>query len=836
MVAKHKGEDVREQLDALYKRTGDLIDLKNLVHHLFCVRDWTSLRPLLEELFRREPTIENARRVVACLYHRRDVEAAEIVAFLQQNADLVQRDDDLTSTKAWALFYEGRLQEAREVQKELVKRRRHVNDLSLDINLTIQSGDWDGFAVIVDQEWPGRDTLDPKLLLRLGALAGEVGQRDRAITFATLAVEKAPNDPHILVGAYALAVDLGREGVSEIDWLARAAELSSEAGPVRKVDLRLVMEDMLPAATERSRKVDRKLTEGEIPIHLAASLLKTPMSRAFFELPHLNEIERDARRLTLIPIVSGARGRVEAKQEWTIGLDITSVFVLFGLGLLEKAFGAFRRVLLPTATMELLLNERRLARFHQPSRIAAAEQVRAFIDAGRLKVLSQPPAAPQRLVEEVGRDLAELLETARRDGGRVVRPQPIHRPGTYLEKESDLGDEARRFVSTVALARALMEAGHLERERYERAVRYLGKVDLSPEQPSDPTLLNQPLYIDDLALIHLQTAGLFEVVCTSAGQVSVHPSFQEEIVALISARRQGERLAQKLDDLRAALRDSVADGRVGFLPWRLRDDDETGDLLTEAPTLARLLQDFGPCDAICVDDRFANHTMTIADQKGRTLPLLCVLDILHHMATTGVINRQAHLTALHTLRRKGFILIPIEPDELEERLRDSSYDPSTKQLSERIELRTLRQSLAKVRSLALIRQPRETLFLDRLRISSVVTLYRLWQDPVLLTDRVEALTDWVWNHLAPSPLNWAHTIEDSDKVMAPEEAFALHLSMLLQLLWGLKRERSEALCKWIESQVLGPLLPTNPVLLDRVTDRIKWEIDRLVEESSHDTA
>jgi hypothetical protein len=88
---------------------------------------------------------------------------------------------------------------------------------------------------------------------------------------------------------------------------------------------------------------------------------------------------------------------------------------------------AYREVMLAPDTMSLLLDERRRVRFHQPSRVREAEEVRALLDQERLKMDQPLPEPPAWLVNEVGRDLAEILEAARAAGGRVIRPYPIFR-------------------------------------------------------------------------------------------------------------------------------------------------------------------------------------------------------------------------------------------------------------------------------------------------------------------------------------------------------------------------------------------------------------------------
>lgn len=199
MIIQREGGDARTKLEEIYRQTGDLFDLQNLVREVGKSRDWGALRPLLEELFRRQRTSDNARRLIECLHQDRKSGDASIVSFLNQNADLTEASDDLKSAKAWACLGLGNLKEARDLNDQLLKARNNPADLLLDTNLAIQTGDWERFPAIVDREWDRRDSYDANLLLRLASLAAEAdASAGRAFELARLAATKAPSDPESL--------------------------------------------------------------------------------------------------------------------------------------------------------------------------------------------------------------------------------------------------------------------------------------------------------------------------------------------------------------------------------------------------------------------------------------------------------------------------------------------------------------------------------------------------------------------------------------------------------------------------------------------------------------
>lgn len=458
MIDAKDGADPRAKLEDIYAQTGALIDLKNLINHLKIVGDWNALQPRLEELFQKEKTAANALILTYCLRRNTQVDLFSILTFLEENHDLVDSSDDLLSEKAWTLSRAGRLKEADEINTELLKKRDNENDLELNVNIALQSGDWDRFSVIIKNAMSTRQKLEPHMLIRLASLAAEMdADTDRAFELSKMAADKGADDPQLLMQAYALAVQLGRENQTSAEWFAHAIDLSSDDGPLMKVDLRTVAEEMMPAHREKVREVEQALMKGEMSLQAAANNLGQSISRILVEIPRINTDLQDGRRRTVVPIRSGSRRNVEMKPEWKVCLDATSIMVLNHLDLLEETVNAFDKIVLNSDTMIFLLNERRRARFHQPSRIQRAEEFRSLFDKGLLKIAPLIPNSPKDLIDEVGRDFAEILEAAQAGGGRVIRPFPIFKSSSFMEREADLGDYADYLISTKAFVKVLYE-------------------------------------------------------------------------------------------------------------------------------------------------------------------------------------------------------------------------------------------------------------------------------------------------------------------------------------------------------------------------------------------
>lgn len=822
MILKKEGGDPRATFEEIYLRTGLLFDLRNLIQEIGQVQDWVALRPLLEKLFQLEPTRDNASRLVDCMQRDSKSGYVSIVTFFQENPGVSDWSEDLKSANAWALFYVGRSREARVINDQLLNARSNPTDLQLDINLAIQSGNWERFSAIIDREWDKRDACDANLLLRLALLAAEADPitSSRAIELAKLAANKAPNDPSVLMNAYSLTVQLGRDHEADPSWMARAAELSSDSGPVHQVDMRTLVQEMMPAHRERDRLIERNLLQGKVPLHMAATALHMPLSRILIDLPRRNAEQGDGRRRVIIPIVSGARQIIGLQSSWVVGIDITSLMVLGFLGLLRDVMNAFNRIVLAPETMVVLLDERRRVRFHQPSRIKNAEEIRELIEKDQLKPVKLSTEPPLWLVEEVGRDLAEMLETARVNNGRVVRPRPIYQLRTFLEKEADLKEYDKLILSTTDLGRLLVEAGKLSREKYEQARNYLVTQDKGQEEDrlAAAFIFGAPLHLDDLAVIYLQQSGLLESVCRCGLDLRVHPSMREEQLTLVVANREGERLNEKIDDIRSALREALENGKAVFSPRHDVDDEMIG-------SLSGFIADTGACDIVCIDDRYLNRNGFLADKKGRNVPITCTLDLISYLETQGLIDVAKKRAVLHRLREAAFALVPVDPDELEQLLRAALFDQDN-QLIESPELRAIRQLLMRIRSSDMIQHPVEAPYLARLRLACILTIRRLWQDDNVPIDQAVVLVSWVWANVAPSPIDWERTAHDSIPV---REKYVRHLTSLFSPMGRLRPARYTAFLQWIECAVLGPLSSANDSLIDDLAKQLKIEIGQLVE-------
>ena len=814
MIDAHEGDDPRPRLELLYRQTGSFIDLRNLVLHLTHVNDREALLPFSLDLFERQKTVDNARRVVMCYDRSMSLDHQSIINFLEVNPNIVGQSDDLKEAKAVAYFQAGQLQDSREINDVLLSHRTNRNDLLLDAKIAMASGDWERIAAVIDREWPRRNTHSPDTLIMLAQLAGQQSTNtDRALRFATLATEKAPDNPQILAAAYSLHFQLGRDDQANPDWLVRAhARSSAHEGPLWSVSLEDLVAD-IPKRRNYLRDVERKWLHGEIPMSLAAGPFNVSMARLLLRIPRKNATELDGRSRTMLPIITGGRSSIALQQDWTIGLDVSSIMVLTYLDLLADTIAAFHHIKLAPDVMEFLFLERDQVRFHQPSRISAAKELQKLQNAGQIQAAHKPVTPPQAVAEEVGRELATLLHMARRDNGKVICVLPIHKVGSLMEQQADTSQYDDLIHSTMDLCKLLHDEGRIGTVDHQHAVLFLNSQAQTKDEDLPPSTLDGPIYIDGLALSYLQYAKIVQPMASAGLDIRIHPDVFHETYAFIEEDLTSADLKTRIDGVRDVLRDAMDSGAASFLPRTAEQHEHIQTHEFRLQSTAFLLAGSAACNSLCIDDRYVNSHFFVADSTERSVPIICVMDVLRHLLSQQQIDILRFWTAGHKLRQGGFVFIPLESDELVHWLKAARINDG--QLTESVELRVLRQTMARADSLALANPTEAIALTGNLTTACGKAIVSLWSDENLESQQAATLSLWIWrNLLATAVLGHQHLAQDAYanwiRGMISSSLAGLFVPVPFQ-----STERRIHYAHWIERVLLQPLRPANDIMISK---------------------
>lgn len=818
------GVDPVARLETVYNNDKSLQNLKALVGHLRKANNFDQLRAHARELLEQERTAENARLVLFADGRAPGASPGASLEFLNSIPDLISVDDDLQAFKAQALFRHGRFEEAKALNDVLLQERSVWQDTELDVCLAQHMGEWERLAVILDAEWENREKHDASTLLQLAYLAAEGGAADeRAIGLARLAVERAGDDAGILVGTYMLHVRLDQEESVDPSWLSKAAAGSTPTGPLRLVSPDTVVGDLLPKRRAYVDEVTKQLVAGRIPISVAASQFNVPLTSVFFQAADENERVQDGRRRGILPIVSGSRGPVAIEDGWSMGLDLTSILLLSRLGLLGCVLHTLGKVMLSPDVFTALFMERHLARFHQPSQIRHAHELETECDSGRIQCLSNSAAITSELSAEVDPQLAALLVEARSLDATVVCDRPIYRVDSLLSHEAAIGDLRDLLLSPLELCEEMRRSGRLASDVLDKARRLLPNRPWRRKRRSGT--LERPVFVDGLALYFLQNARVLGDVTAAGLDVRIHQDVLTESRRLGRTGAVAERLVGQVEDIRSLLRAAIRGEKAFLLP---REDGLSSDADGEVnawDSTQSLVRAAEHCEAVCIDERTFNALGSVSGRTGRTVPIVCTLDVLREMRRRAAISKDQYWAALHKLRHGGFVFIPADAEEIGVRSRQALNDDQV--AVETIEQRVIRQTTART-DIERMCTPAEMVVISRETLRAKVAAIReLWTDTNVSIEDAARLSDRLWRQLMEAPFGSVGSGSD-DAVQRRRGWFTVSLGLLLWPVVALSEERRREYSRWLWNGVDG-LRAANGHTIRRIVSNIRTQMEAMEE-------
>ena len=625
------------------------------------------------------------------------------------------------------------------------------------------------------------------------------------------------DDPRILTAAYWLHFQLGRDDQVKPDWLIRASELSStDEGPVWRIDLPELAAE-IPRRQNHLREIERKWLSGEIPMSLAAGRFNLSMARLLLDIPRNNEKRLDGRSCTRLPIIAGNRETIEVQNDWTVGLDVSSILILSYLDLLKPTIEAIQHIKLAPDVMEFLFLERGQVRFQQPSRIRAAKQVRELHIRRQLQVESDLIAPPNVIAGEEVSELAALLQTAKHGNGKLICVLPIHEVGSLMEELGEASENNDDLIgSTADLCRLLYDEGKIDAKTFQGAVVFLSSQGQMENINLSASVLNGPIYLDRVALSYLQYAGVLSSIAGIGLDIRIHPDVLDDKHALIDEGDVGDYLVTKIEGIRHILRNALDSGEVSFLPHAPEPDEGilSNDFRFQATV--SLLMGSATCDALCFDDRYINSRSLAKGPTGESVPIVCILDVMYFLLAQGCIDVDGHWAMRHTLRRGGYAFVPLEPDELVHWLKHAKVQNG--ELNESVELRSLRQSIAHAESLDMASPAEAVALSGNLMTAGRQAISNLWEDENVTVKQAAKLSDWVWRFLIVTSIPSRRRVGKADHANWVREIVSSSLACLLLPVAIQSQERRAPYSDWIEQSVLQGLRPANGGIIEKALE------------------
>ena len=712
-IEKAEGADPVQAYRRAYEEARTPEALRALVRELARKKDHGALAGYAEELYRTTNDPEDIALAADAFFRAGD--KTNFVRLAEQHGFLLDSYPHIARHYAWELFYLGRLDEARRVTDQFAAKGPLHRDLQLEIALAVETGEWERLAQPLAAYFDDADQFEGAVLIRAAHTAQASGHGPM-LDLMKAAVQRAGNDPEVLLGAYLLTVEEGLEDTiaHSHEWFRRAVDLSGEDGPVRRFELKELLSQQTEW-NERSRTVSEGISRGDFPLAIAAPGLRMTVVDAVLGSLVRNTASTDPRRMAAIPLFSGRRAPQRLGDVRRIAFDSSALMVLGWLGLLPKVFTTFPEIVLPAGTLLEFFEGRRRIRSFQKSRLKRAAEIRDVIAARRVRIVQSPGGTRDPLADEIGADLAGLIRAAQVSDGVVLRPAPVHCPGLDMQ-DADMSAHMGRLTDMHALLDTLAQLDVLDQTAEETAKGYFSLQDRGWPSPVRPDV-KRPLYIDDLALNYLQTTNLLGTVLNHFSEVHIEASAEKESAALIDHDRHVGEVLRIIDDIREAVRVARANGKILFGPRRSQQEEDAA--AGPDPSVMHLLSNLCAAETAVFDDRALNKEPFAQDGTGFRARSVTSLDIIEELVMRSVITETDRRSFRHRLRVAGAMLMPVDVEEIVHAAMRSKAGESR-------EFRAIRENLDLAQIAEMPRFPAEIPWFGSFAINAKSAVMRVW--------------------------------------------------------------------------------------------------------------
>lgn len=735
---------------------------------------------------------------------------SEIDAVLEDVGDLIDGSLPLRSAKAWSLYRAGRFVEARQMLADLRAARDDADDRALHVNLIIASGRWPELSAFVETEWTARDQRTAQELLGVAELAARLGAQ-RLPGFLKLAAQLDPNDPHVLIACYSLAVRSGNEDLAHSQhWLEDAIRTSGDDGPIQSASLETLIEGM-PDWNARVDDIWTKLKTGEIPMAVAAlPLRRSPLDLQLVSMI-ANREERDPRRRSAVPAFSGARDRPDLTAA-SFGLDLTALVTLGVLDVLDRLVDQ-GGVVIGHGVIRTLFEDRQKLAFHQPSRIQNAHALVRSLGTGKLHTFSASSEPDPSMIGLVGQGLAEMLAHARLavkpDQARryVIRSNPVQKIGSFSGEAADLGTYHDVLRGCGAVIDKLAEAGQLTIEESGRAKAFLEHQQERPWGEAEEIDDGADLFLDDLSVDYLRSMGVLDRLHAAGLKAFVSRREVDEANAFLALEARAGDIERVIDRIRECLSTGIESGKVTVGP-------EASN--AEHPPIGETLVDLSRrADVLVCDDRFINQHRMFADLERQT-PVWTSLDVLDRLHADGLIDDAERATHRTDLRRGGLIVFPCDPLELATQVRLAPVKDG--RLVETGDLRAFRENVALSQMGGWLRLPQEIGWVMGQSSVLLDLIGEQWSETIE-DDASRARSDWLLDQ--SDVRNWVGAIVDHDGAdMAAYGRVWQLVKLMLAPFVSKQAEVNQRYAAWLENKVAA-VQQTEPAIYDWILKSLR---------------
>jgi hypothetical protein len=306
------------------------------------------------------------------------------------------------------------------------------------------------------------------------------------------------------------------------------------------------------------------------------------------------------------------------------------------------------------------------------------------------------------------------------------------------------------------------------------------------------------MFLTNLAVQYLSDAGLLPILKAHAGDLIILKEVTFFADREIAAGEASAKIRQGIERIREKLASAIDEGRVRFGPTRFRrdemeDESDEQELRRNAGPVVSALRDSGGIEALVCDDRAMNKYLQFTDRNGQQVPFLTTTDVLTILNQKGVLSVPEVNAAREKLRLAGVGLMPLDPEELIQAVKNSDWA-----VGPNAELKAIRDAIHLPLARKVIQLPEERVWFKAVSITLGFAIRKVWQefeDSSLAERAATYLLD-----IIPDADAWSRADESPDRALWVQDV-ARHTLWAIASIFDLPPERTSAYRGWFDRQV-----------------------------------
>ena len=829
------GDNKIDESREAYLKSNNYTDLLTFVENLCKANEWDDVYVYGKKLFQEDSLRESAKYYAQAMLMLEKFE--ELKNFLSELVEHREQSNDLQLLYCWALYQLG---ESIDSKTELAKISNEISNKSfreLFMKVHISLGQWDLIPPFFRQIDEIADKVSPNEFIELARLAHSIGS-NIANKFKELAIEKGKNDASVLFNAYLLSTVTGEEHKPETQKLIKdVVGLSDETGPL-KLTTKEEINEHLKRIRVGEHNLDKMLYKGEAPLFMVADTQKITSTQLLLFDAESNLEQKDPRYQRLIPIYGGnLYTELKLPTEKSICLDVSTILTLTNFELLKETLDTFSKIYIPHSTINYLFNERNRIKFVQSSFILESKNLlKQLHSRDNISVYKQLVPYDNQLAKQIGKELATLLSDAKSNENNseiqkvVVCSTPIYRIDSMMTETVDLSNYNSVLCGIQPVIELLNEK--LTKPKFDSIIAFfelngeksLGKFEF---KKGAHLLLNSSTINFFLQIGQIENINFLEELVDCGFKVYISAESKKRAQYLSQYDEWSDEIYKKLDNAINLLGEGVRSGdiKIGKIRPGQKELVSKNGILHPTYNLFSTIEN---CDITVIDDRNFNKKQYFEENDSKSM-IATSYHILKTLVKRDKLKLEKFFELKTQLRKSGYVLIPVELDELKYHIDNISSE----NFEQSVELQAIRESIQSVQMNNLFQFSFELPWFIAMSDSYNSALAYVWNSERSENFKIQ-FSNWILNQVNFS--SWSHLLEDLNE----EHILMFQGRNLYKLITNVPLEidgdSKISYINWLDSAIILPLKDEKPDLYDWLVEYcgefVKKSVMHVIENAS----